>query len=106
MHTIYCACTQIHCGVESLAISDDGEVQAYHISSDEAFAKQDMGFGESTRKHGLYNEKFGVGNWLLEWVDHPATHPGWQAATELNKLNRATEAARQARMLGEAPYAH
>lgn len=71
------------------AIADDGHWIASHISSDEEWAKSDIGV-TSKRKHDIYNEHFPNG-WEIEWIgkEHIFSHPGLLAALEKNKVEQA-----------------
>lgn len=70
--------------VVSYALCEDGTALASHLSSNESWARHDMGL-TSNWKHDRYDAHCGEGGWELEWVDDVATHPGWQAALALNK---------------------
>ena len=67
------------------AIAEDGEALASHISSNESFAKHDIGI-TSDWKHDIYNEKYPEG-WELEWInrDELDTHIEFNKAIELNQ---------------------
>lgn len=70
------------------AISEDGQYLASHISSSEAWAKQDL----LNHYRGRYDEAFGDGQWEFEFVleGDRDTHKGLTTATEQYKLlNRA-----------------
>jgi hypothetical protein len=89
MHKIYCFANGSFGGggdVCGVAIGDDGEVVAGHISSCEGWMRHDLGI-TSNWKHELYDAHFGVGNWELEHVkpECVATHAGLQAALALNR---------------------
>lgn len=51
-------------GVQMLAITEDGDVVASHLSSNTDWGKQDMGIGTNW-KHDLYDEAYGAGQWEL-----------------------------------------
>lgn len=71
--------------VMAIAISDDGFVLVQHISSNDEWAKTDLGLrgaGHYTKK---YDEVYGVGNWELEWVDNPKDHPGCAEAIRIQR---------------------
>jgi len=67
----------------AVAIDETGKVLATHISSDEYFAKSDLGMdGLSKRKHEIYDSAH-PGGWDYEFVsicDNRDTHGGLQAA--------------------------
>lgn len=53
---IFCFVAAVHnIGLESVALCEDGEVLASHLSSNESFARRDMGV-EGTQKHDIYAE--------------------------------------------------
>jgi len=53
-------------GVESLALAEEGEILTSHISSNESWAKHDMGL-TSDWKHNVYDEHYPEG-WELEYI--------------------------------------
>lgn len=89
-HKIYCfverqdADGEVYC----VAVSDDGHLLAAHISSNESWLPHDLGI-TSSWKHAHYDAHFGAGNWELEHVRNPDSHPGvkqaMQLATELRR---------------------
>ena len=89
-HTIYCAGYDNPWGFQVTALADDGHVLAGHMCSNYTYAKHDIGI-TSAWQHEHYDAHFGAGNWELEWVDDPKTHPGWQAALALNHALHALE---------------
>lgn len=68
----------------SIAVAEDGHCLAGHISSDEWFAKHDIGL-TSDWHHDSYREHYPDG-YEVEWVDDPRTHEGLLAAFALNQL--------------------
>lgn len=75
--------------IQVQAITDDGCWIASHISSDEAWAKHDIGI-TSARKHEVYNKYFPNG-WEIEWIDHEYifTHPGLLAALDKSRADNS-----------------
>jgi hypothetical protein len=72
-----------------VALAEDGRCLCSHVSSNEGWAKHDIGI-TSDRKHEIYNEAF-PGGWELVWVDDPDTHEGLNGAYKLNQqLQKAT----------------
>jgi hypothetical protein len=69
--------------VVALALCEDGIPLGSHFSSNEDFAKHDMGL-TSDWKHDGYKAHCPEG-YELEWVDDYKTHPGLQAAYKLNQ---------------------
>jgi len=65
------------------ALAEDGEGLASHLSSNESWAKHDMGL-RGDRKHEIYKEHYPDG-YELVWIDDPSTDPRWQDALALNK---------------------
>ncbi len=59
--------------VAALAVAEDGNEIAGHLSSTVDFAKFDMGI-TSKIKHEVYAEKYPAG-YELEWVDDWRNHP-------------------------------
>lgn len=85
MKKIYCF---INSGKETScqnvqALSEDGKFLAGHISSNEGFAKHDIGV-TSNRKHEIYKKEYPKG-YELEWVDDPINHTGVMSAYEKHK---------------------
>lgn len=59
--------------IACVAVADDGEELASHISSSETWAKHDLGV-TSDRKHDLYRAKYPDGfevRWVDRWQDDP-----------------------------------
>ena len=93
---------KIYCWVNSgagtewqhvMAMCEDGEVLAGHLSSNRTWAMHDIGI-TSDWKHDLYQEHCPDG-YELEWIDHNDvnTHVGLEAAYQLNqKLAKEAEA--------------
>lgn len=79
--------------VGAIALCEDGHVLASHVSSDEEWARHDMGVFGSTWQHEHYAAHCPDG-FTLEWVDHPDTHPGVEAAGARNQELAAAAAAR------------
>jgi hypothetical protein len=71
------------------ALAEDGTGLANHLSSSAAYARHDMGL-TSNWKHDTYAKHYPDG-YLLEWVDDPETHEGYQAALALNKQQHEAE---------------
>ncbi len=69
-------------GLYVVALAEDGRGLTGHCSSDEYFAKQDIGV-TTTRKHEIYAEACPEG-FELEWVSDPSTHEGVQKALLAN----------------------
>jgi len=67
------------------ALAEDGEGLASHLSSNESWAKHDMGL-RGDRKHEIYKEHYPDG-YELVWIDDPSTDSRWQAALTLNRAN-------------------
>jgi hypothetical protein len=65
-----------------MALGDDGLVVAEHLCTDVPWCKYELGV-TSDRKHELYNEHFGAGNWRLVWLDNPYENDGFMRAKEL-----------------------
>jgi len=65
------------------ALAEDGEALASHLSSNESWAKHDMGL-TGDWKHEIYGEHYPDG-YELVWIDDPSTDPRWQDALALNK---------------------
>lgn len=55
-------------GVQMLALTEDGDVVASHLSSNTSWGKHDMGIG-SDWKHTNYDEAYGAGQWELVYGD-------------------------------------
>jgi hypothetical protein len=69
-----CSCTNVL--VEALC--EDGDFLASHRSSDESWARYDIGI-DSEHQHAAYEDHCPDG-YLLEWVDVPLSHDGLKAA--------------------------
>ena len=57
-----------------IAVAEDGEEVAAHVSSTVDWGKVDMGLGASRNKHDLYAAKYPDGyelEWVEDWRDHP-----------------------------------
>ena len=69
--------------IEGIALTEDGDVVAQHLSSNLMHMKYDLGIG-SKDKHNDYNDHYGVDNWELVWVgpESKGTHEGLSAARE------------------------
>ena len=65
------------------ALSEDGVGLGSHLSSSVGFAKHDMGI-TSNWHHETYRKYYPEG-YVLEWLEDPETHAGWQAAMALNE---------------------
>lgn len=79
--------TQRHGDAVGIAISENGNVIASHVSSSESWCKHDLGMdGKSNWKHDVYDEEFPDG-WEYEFVslDDIDNHEGLQLALERNK---------------------
>lgn len=73
----------------AVAMDSEGAVVASHLCSAESFMPFDLGMSKgATRKHDIYDAKYGAGNWETEFIpsSQHATHEGLQKAIELNKL--------------------
>lgn len=55
-------------GVQMLALTEDGDVVASHLSSNTSWGKHDMGI-DSNWKHTNYDEAYGAGQWELVYGD-------------------------------------
>lgn len=66
-----------------VAVSEDGEVLASHVSTNLQWALWDIGM-TSGHKHRAYEARYPEG-YQLEWVDDPQAHAGVQAAFKLNQ---------------------
>ena len=66
-----------------MAVSENGYCLCSHLSSNEYWAKRDIGIN-SYRKHNIYNHFYPKG-WQLEWVDNPKDHSGLRKAYKLNQ---------------------
>lgn len=55
-------------GVHMVALTEDGDCIAGHLSSHTTWGKHDMGIG-SDWKHDIYNTEYGEGNWKLVYAD-------------------------------------
>lgn len=69
-------------GVNVEALAEDGDHLAGHFSSDEGWAKHDIGIG-SEWKHDRYKAKYPDG-YELVWVEN-FDHEGLQKAFKLNQ---------------------
>jgi len=65
------------------ALGEDGQGLASHLSSNETWAKHDMGL-TSDWKHEHYAKVYPNGFELI-WIDDPENDERWQAALKLNK---------------------
>ena len=52
-----------------VAIAEDGRGLAGHLCSDHRFGYHDMGLGNSTWKHEIYDKYLGEDRWELVWLD-------------------------------------
>jgi hypothetical protein len=84
MKTIFCSGFQNEIGYIVTALAEDGNALAQHCCSNRSYAEHDIGI-KGTWEHEHYDAHYGAGNWTLEWVEDPATHPGWNAALAKNK---------------------
>ena len=73
------------------AITDDGELLVEHISSNDDWAKTDLGINGAGHYTKKYDERFGAGNWELEWIDRPNEHRGVLDACQLRRERLAQE---------------
>lgn len=55
-------------GVHMVALTEDGDCIAEHLSSHTTWGKHDMGI-DSNWKHDIYNSVYGEGNWKLVYAD-------------------------------------
>lgn len=60
------------------ALAEDGTLLAEHTSSNESFARLDIGV-TGQRKHDLYLAHY-PGGYEVEWVDEPKVHLAFNAA--------------------------
>jgi hypothetical protein len=68
-----------------MAVAEDGEEVAFHVSSSPEYGRLDMGVNPtSQRKHDLYRKKY-PGGYTLEWV------PDWKTHSFLSKQAAANE---------------
>lgn len=74
------------------ALTEDGVFIAGHISSNEGYAKHDIGL-TSDWKHEIYEKEYPEG-YELEWVDDPKNHEGILAAYEKYKKLDKKEASK------------
>ena len=91
---IYLACFTVNNSVFAgdvigYAIAEDGKGLASHLSSNETWARHDMGL-TSDWKHDIYQEEYPKG-YALIWIDNPATDTRWQDALAKNKALEALE---------------
>jgi hypothetical protein len=73
-----------------IAVAEDGDEVAGHVSSSPDFGKWDMGLGTSTRKHDQYKAKYPDG-YELEWVEDWKTHPVLGSQAEKSKASKQEE---------------
>ena len=76
--------TEMRDWFNGIAMAEDGEVVANHVSSSIDWAKHDLGFFNSDWQHQHYLKHCPEG-YELVWVDDVATHEGWQAALVKNR---------------------
>lgn len=89
-------------GVYVVALAEDGTFLAAHASSNEGWARRDIGLDGSTRKHDNYATKYPEG-FEVVWLD-PKTKPEDNAiADELAAKNQALAAAHKDEVSAEAP---
>ena len=69
------------------AMLEDGRAIASHLSSNDEWAKHDMGI-TSDWKHDTY-QQYCPDGYELVWVDDPDKNPEWQAAFALNQERKA-----------------
>lgn len=74
-----------------IAVAEDGEEVAWHVSSTVDYGKYDMGLvgssqGPATKKHDLYRAKYPDG-YELKWVEDWKTHP---VLSRIGEENRKT----------------
>ncbi|SOK59234.1 hypothetical protein [Yersinia phage fHe-Yen9-03] len=55
-------------GVSMVALTEDGDCIAGHLSSNTTWGRHDMGIG-SDWKHDLYDKEYGAGEWELLYAD-------------------------------------
>ncbi|QXO12669.1 hypothetical protein pEaSNUABM49_00432 [Erwinia phage pEa_SNUABM_49] len=55
-------------GVSMVALTEDGDCIAGHLSSNTTWGRHDMGIG-SDWKHDLYDKEYGAGQWELLYAD-------------------------------------
>lgn len=68
-----------------LAVAEDGEEIAFHVSSSPEFGRLDMGVNPTSRRnHDLYAKKY-PGGYSLQWVDDWTKHPFLSKQAEANK---------------------
>ena len=67
------------------AVAEDGVGLAECSSPDIEEAKRGIGL-TSDANHTLYSAHYPDG-YELEWVNDPASHPGWQRALKRNRAN-------------------
>jgi hypothetical protein len=91
MHKIYCFINGGDSGLFNvLAIADDRNVLAHHISSDNAWARHDIGI-TSDWKHDEYDKHFPDG-YELVWLSDPSNSKELDHAAKLNaKLREQAE---------------
>lgn len=70
--------------LQVVALGDDGKCIACHCSSNEYWARHDMGAdGRSDWKHDAYDAHFGAGNWEIKYLENPDADPECLAAIAL-----------------------
>lgn len=67
-----------------MAVAEDGDEVAFHISSCEGYGQHDMGLGGSDWKHDKYKAKYPNG-YELEYVKDWKVHPFLSKQAEANK---------------------
>jgi hypothetical protein len=72
-----------------VAISEDGDCLAGHVSSNASWAKHDIGV-TSNWKHEHYKEKYPDGYEVI-WVDNPREHKECWAAIEAWNASEVTQ---------------
>jgi hypothetical protein len=78
----------------AIAMDSEGAVVASHLCSDESFMPFDLGMSQGvTRKHDIYDAKYGAGNWETEFIPSSQhdTHEGLKRAIELNTLLKSED---------------
>lgn len=73
-------------GTVAIALCEDGEFLAEHVSGMEHYVPENMGIGTDW-KHDIYNKHCGVDGWELEYIkpENKETHEGLKRAVELNQ---------------------
>lgn len=73
-----------------MAMDEHGVVVAQHVSSSDRWAMRDLGAdGANAMHYSDYVERYGEGNFVVEWVDDPRNHAGLMAAYRKNQERRA-----------------